>query len=434
MMLPVIGCLIISVANAQSKPTALVGGMLIDGTGGPVIMNSVVLIRDELIEDVGDLTSLSVPEGYEEISTEGMTVLPGLWDPHAHLIYNGHPSLGYWTSTYKDQFASVTIPAAAKQVLMAGVTSVRDLAVPTEDILTIKKQIENDELPGPTIYTSGYVIQPAGYSTMPHFKSISGTSEARNLVNQLADSGVDVIKVVGADSMTREDLQAIVQEAHSRELKVTAHGRTDEEILAGLSAGVDEFQHIGTVTSQFPPEIITGIQKRIESGADLHWTPTIGIQMNSDRFSKEREFLDDPKNFVGVPETIAQDIKTSIATASPEMPSPDIQQSVRNKITQLKQLGVILISGSDMGVFGAPTTQATWRDIEVWVRDFGLNPMDAIIWATADSAKALGAGEHTGTITPNKFADVIAVNGNPLENIGVLGNVSIVLKHGRRYK
>ena len=112
-MLPVIGCLITLVANAQSRLIALVGGMLIDGTGGPVIMNSVVLIRDELIEDVGDLASLSVPEGYEEISTEGMTVLPGLWDPHAHLIYNGHPSLGYWTSTYKDQFASVTIPAAA---------------------------------------------------------------------------------------------------------------------------------------------------------------------------------------------------------------------------------------------------------------------------------------------------------------------------------
>ena len=91
--------------------------------------NSVVLIRGDRIERIGTLTSLPVPSEYERVSTEGMTVLPGLWDLHVHLIYSGHPNPGAWFKHAAD-FERVTIPASARQMLMGGVTSVRDLAAP----------------------------------------------------------------------------------------------------------------------------------------------------------------------------------------------------------------------------------------------------------------------------------------------------------------
>ncbi len=141
------------VAQSQ-KPMALVGGMLIDGTGAPPVRDSVVLIRGDRIERVGTMASLPVPSEYERISTEGMTVLPGLWDLHVHLIYSGHPNPGAWFRHAAD-FERVTIPASARQMLMGGVTSVRDLAAPADAIFAVKKRIASGELPGPTLYAAG---------------------------------------------------------------------------------------------------------------------------------------------------------------------------------------------------------------------------------------------------------------------------------------
>jgi len=147
---------------AQQSGYALVGGLLIDGTGAEPLPDSIVLIRDNRIEAVGTIGRLPVPQDYQIVSTEGMTVMPGLWDPHVHLLYNGHPDFGHWFATYADRFADDTLPAPARQFLMAGVTSVRDLAVNTEDITQVRKRIADGEIPGPTIYTSGSALMPAG--------------------------------------------------------------------------------------------------------------------------------------------------------------------------------------------------------------------------------------------------------------------------------
>src|SRR5919106_2231788 len=124
----------IAAQQARGRPLALVGGALIDGTGAPPVRDSVILVRGDRIERVGTVDSLAVPPEYEQISTEGMTLLPGLWDLHVHLIYSGHPSPGAWFKHATD-FERVTIPASARQMLMAGVTSVRDLAAPADAIL-----------------------------------------------------------------------------------------------------------------------------------------------------------------------------------------------------------------------------------------------------------------------------------------------------------
>ena len=124
------------VASAPSQRTstvkALVGGTLIDGFGGAPIRNSVVLIEGERINAVGQVGPLAVPAGAEVISTEGMTVLPGLWDMHVHLMINGHSDYAHWDKTYPPLIESVIMPASAKQLLMAGVTSARDLGGPLE--------------------------------------------------------------------------------------------------------------------------------------------------------------------------------------------------------------------------------------------------------------------------------------------------------------
>src|SRR5262245_52970687 len=119
--------------HAQRNIKALVGGTLIDGFGSTPILNSVVIIEGERIKAVGQVGSLAVPAGAEVISTEGMTVLPGLWDMHVHLMINGHSDYAHWDKTYPSQMESVIMPASAKQLLMAGVTSARDLGGPFKE-------------------------------------------------------------------------------------------------------------------------------------------------------------------------------------------------------------------------------------------------------------------------------------------------------------
>jgi imidazolonepropionase-like amidohydrolase len=168
-------------AQAQGRGLALVGGALIDGTGAPPVRDSVVLIRGDRIERVGTLATVPVPAGYESISTEGMTVLPGLWDLHVHLIYSGHPNPGAWFKHDAD-FEPVTIPASARQMLMGGVTSVRDLAAPATAVLGVKRRIASGALPGPTIYAAGPALAklaPNQTSVTSQFLPIDGADDAR---------------------------------------------------------------------------------------------------------------------------------------------------------------------------------------------------------------------------------------------------------------
>jgi imidazolonepropionase-like amidohydrolase len=144
---------------SDSHLSALVGGTLIDGTGNKPIFNSVILIRGERIEKIGTVGALPVPAGYRMISTEGMTVLPGLWDMHTHLQYSAHADLNHWNNTYFPEMEEVIMPAIASQLLMAGVTSARDPMAPTDQILSVKKKIARGEIPGPTMYVSGALLE-----------------------------------------------------------------------------------------------------------------------------------------------------------------------------------------------------------------------------------------------------------------------------------
>ncbi|MET0168250.1 MAG: amidohydrolase family protein, partial [Vicinamibacterales bacterium] len=196
--------------SSQGRPLALVGGTLIDGTGSAPLRDSVVLIRGERIENIGTTGSLPVPNGYEVVSTEGLTVLPGLWDLHVHLMYAGHPDARYWFETYTPQFESVVMPASAEQMLMAGVTTVRDLAAPLRPILAVRERIARGEIPGPTVYVAGPALTKGANPNAVQTWNVSGATDARAKTSQLVDAGVDWIKVINADALTPEEMKAIV--------------------------------------------------------------------------------------------------------------------------------------------------------------------------------------------------------------------------------
>jgi len=417
-------------ATAPAGPFALVGGTLLDGTGGTPVRNSVVLINRERIEKVGTIASVPVPAGYDRVSTEGMTVLPGLWDPHVHLIYAGYPDLQEYLKRYGSQVDTI-MPVMAEQFLLSGVTSIRDLGAPLS-VLTVKQRIQQGEIPGPTIYAAGPFLTTAAFG--PHSVVVTGEADARAATRRLLDAGVDIIKFVNADRMPPGAAKAIVQEAHARGKKATAHGRSDAEIRACLEADIDELQHIGYDSTEYPSDIVEAIRRRIASGRRLAWSPTVRTQLDAAELTIDREFLDDPRNFHGLPPVIVTDIHAALAAFSPRPLRPDTKHIVDRKIAQLRQLGVDLVFGSDEGAFGATAAQGTARELEAWVRDLGFDPMTAIRKATFDAATHVGADRESGSVTPGKFADVIAVEGNPLRQVDVLANPAVVIKHGRRYK
>ena len=164
----------------QNNLKALVGGTLIDGYGSTPIKNSVIIIDGERIKAVGTTETLAIPQNAEVISTEGMTVLPGLWDMHVHTMINGHADYTYWDKTYPPLLEDVIMPSSAEQLLMAGVTSARDLGGPLKESIAVRDRINSGEIPGATLYVSGPFIQKKPYP---------GTEAFRWGINGVADAG-----------------------------------------------------------------------------------------------------------------------------------------------------------------------------------------------------------------------------------------------------
>ena len=430
--------------SSQDRPLALIGGTLIDGTGNAPIRDSVVLIRGQRIEKIGTTASLPVPGGYEALSTEGLTVLPGLWDLHVHLMYAGHPDTRHWFDTYTSQFERVIMPASAEQLLMAGVTSVRDLAAPPQPILAVKQRIARGEIPGPTLYVAGPALTKGGNPNAVQTWNVSGAADATEKTRQLIDDGVDWIKVVNAEALTAEEMKAIVDAAHARGRKVAAHAFSDAEIRQGLLAGVDDFQHVRTQTPEYPPDIVALIRERVRTVPPLYWTVTVGGngQLNAAYLASNPEFLDDPANFIGLPRPIVDDVRKAIAARTQAgtrrggaaQSQDEINAIVKRKVAQIRELGAQIVFGTDVGSWGEVTGHATWMEADLWVRELGMAPMTVIRGMTLDAARVMGADRDSGSIAEGKFADVIAVRGDPLRHIDVLREPRIVIKHGRRFK
>lgn len=433
-------CLLLVFLSSTAQKKALVGGTLIDGFGGDPLRNSVILISGNKIEKVGTVETLPVPAGYEVISTEGMSVLPGLWDMHVHLMINGHSDYPYWDKKYPPLFRNVIMPAGARQLLMAGVTSARDLGAPLEDIIAVRDSINKGRMIGPTLYVSGPFLQHAPYPGTEQFRwGVNGVADARAKVQRLAKGGVDCIKLIDQDQMTQEEVNAIVDEAHKWKLKVVAHSHRPEEIRRGMIAGVDCFEHTGLATApEYPEDVMKMIKERTaNSNTKLFWCPTVEGLFNNDYNIRNTEHLDDPSWQVGLPDSVVKDIRNSLAYPSQLsyfQVTPYRKPTLKRKFSQLKESGVILLIGTDSDIPMKFHSQSTWNELDIWVREMGVDPMLAIRSATYWPAVFHGVEDKVGTITEGKVADIIAVRGDVLRYINLLQKVDMVIKAGVRVK
>lgn len=423
----------------QNNLKALVGGTLIDGFGGTPIKNSIILIEGEHIKAIGQVGNFDIPKNAEIISTEGMSVMPGLWDMHVHLMINGHSNYSHWDKKYPPLFKEVIMPSSAKQLLMAGVTSARDLGAPLEESIYVRDAINNGELDGPTMYMSGPFIQHAPYPGTEQFRwGVNGPADARAKVKKLADAGVDCIKLVDQDQMTMTEVKAVVDEAHKNGLTVVAHSHRPEEIRRGLLAGIDNFEHTGHATApEYPADVMEMIKARTASGKKLFWTPTIEGLWNYEYTRDNPEILDNDSWHLGLPDSIIQDIKQSIrypGRLGYFQITPYRKPTLRRKFEQLTNSGVVMMIGTDSGIPMKFHSQSTWNELDVWVNELGYDPILAIKSATYWPSVFMGVDKEVGTISEGKYADIIAVKGDVLRHISLLQHVNMVIKHGKQYK
>ena len=421
-------------ASQNARVKALVGGTLIDGYGGAPLRNSVIIVDGERIRAVGQVGTLAVPAGAEVISTEGMSVLPGLWDMHVHLMINGHGDYAHWDKTYPPLQESVIMPASAKQLLLAGVTSARDLGGPLGASIAVRDAINGGKIPGPTLYVSGPFIQHEPYPGTDYFRwGVKGEADARDKVRRLAKAGVNVIKMIDQDQMTLEEAKAIVDEAHKLGKTVAAHAHRSDEIRVGLKAGVDCFEHTGLGTKPgYEEDILQGLRDR---NATLYWDPTMEPLFLFEYTKQFPERVDDQRLKRDLPPELYRDVHDSIKDVSHLdyfRLVPRRVPMIANKFRQLRESGVTIVVGTDSGIPLNFHFDSTWREVKTMV-DLGMAPMDAIRAATYWPAQMLKQ-PNLGTIAAGKLADVIVIDGDPLTDITSLRNVAHVVKDGKVWK
>ena len=369
--------------------------------------------------------------------------MPGLWEMHAHLMLNGHSDYAHWDKAYAQRLGNEIMPASAVQLLLAGVTTARDLGAPLKESIDTKQRIASGEIPGPRLFVSGPFIQHRAYPGTDNFRwGVTSERDARSKVDRLADAGVDVIKLIDHDLMTFDVARAVVDQAHRRGLKVVGHSHKPDEIRIGLEIGIDNFEHTGLTTApEYPPDIIKALRERTAkgriAGGPLYWTPTVEGLWNFDELRDNPEQVDSDCWHRGLEADTIADIKQSIqhpGRLDYFQLTPKRKPTLKRKIAQLREAGVVMLIGTDSGIPLKFHCQSTWHEIDVWTRVMGIPAMEAIQAATYWPAKMMGVENDWGTIQPDRYADIIAIQGDVLKYPALLQRVDLVMKGGVIYK
>ncbi len=426
-------------AMPHAEVLALVGGTVLDGTGGPALHDGVVVIDGERILAVGPAASTPIPDGATRISTEGMTVLPGLWDLQANLMRLGHADERRWNELYVPLADRIVMPLAARELLLAGVTSARDAGSPLSAATTTRDRIASHRIDGPTLYVPGPRLTK---TSAPHAAAwqwqVRDAADAVAKVRQLAAAGVDYVLLADLDQWSAAELLAAVDTARLHDLPVQVIVRRAAEVERALAANVDGLLGDGPATV-FPDNVVLALRGHAGSTGrrPFAWSPAISAVMNFEVLRADPEPLDDPRLLAAAPAIIARDVRSSLADLGRvtwyDMPSMR-RANQCTKLAQLRDAGVLLLIGSNAGAPAQFHSGATAGEIIAWVRECGIDPHVAIRAATLDAAFAMGASAQSGSITPGKYADVIAVYGDVLRQIERLTDLAVVIRRGRRYR
>src|SRR5438034_3997347 len=415
-----------SLAQAPAAPAVIVirAGMLIDGKSGEPRHDQVIIIRGDRIESVSDAANAKIPAGATVIDLTKETVLPGLIDSHTHLFLQGEdPAQGGYdanilTAPLALRAARATV--AARRALEQGFTTLRD--VETEGAgygdVGIKMAIEGGYIPGPRLIVSTRAISSTGGYNLEGYapelvmpkgaQIIDGPVAARKATREQLDHGADWIKVymthrswvgkngelVSQPTLTMEELKAIVDETHGWGKKVACHAYNGIGLQRALDGGCDSIEHGLDLDD-------AAIQQMLKQGT--WYCPTIWAYFTAW----------DPENT----DAGKRDRKRA------EVHGPSVQKALK--------AGVKIVFGTDMG--GILWTEPIAEEFSKMV-ELGMSPADAIKSATSRAAEMLDRAGEIGVVAPGAFADIVAVNGDPLPDIKVLQNVRFVMKDGSVFK
>jgi imidazolonepropionase-like amidohydrolase len=404
-------------APAPAK-VAIRAARLIDGKGGVPMTDPVVLIEGDRITAVG--RNLTIPAGASVVDLGSATILPGLIDMHTHIT--SQPN-NYYEDIFRRSPIDVAVTAHvyAKRTLEAGFTTVRDVGAGEFIDVALRNAIDRGDVAGPrmqvatlTVGSTGGHADLSGFSPYLKFGQFSGVAdgadEIRKLVRFEVKNGADLIKMiatagvlseeesVGAPQFSEEEMRVVVEEAKMWGRKVAAHAHGTEGIKRALRAGVASIEHGSLIDDE-------GIRLMKDRGTYL-----VADIYNDDYILAEFGRM-------GYPDKIIEKERK-------------VGRLQRENFQKAARAGVKIAYGTDAGVYPHGWNAKQMAKMVQW----GLTPMQAIQSATVNAADLLGWSDRVGAIAPGLFADIIAVDGDPLQDITQLERVTFVMKGGVVYK
>jgi imidazolonepropionase-like amidohydrolase len=397
---------------SANRSVAIVGGDVLNIIDGSLTRNTTVLIEDGKIKSMDAADKITVPRGTKVISAKGKTLLPGLWDMHAHF------QQAEWGPAY----------------LAAGITTVRDCGNELGYINTIKNVIDEHKGIGPEILKAGFVDGkgPRAAGTI----QADTPEEGIAIVNSYKDAGFLQIKIYS--SVKPAVVKAICDEAHRLGLTVTGHIPRGMNVMDGVNAGMDMVNHIQYVYTAMKIDTLTGrvifddpASKEVFAFLKAHNTvidPTLGVfELSGRSLSDSISLLEPAFNTLPVPmQSLFRN--TGVSDTADVRFYKGFLSDCKQITKKLVDEGITVVAGTDMGMPG----YSLYRELELYV-DAGFTPLQALQSATITAAKVMKLDAKSGSIEPGKNADIILVDGNPLTDIRLIRKVSSVISAGRVY-
>lgn len=414
--------LLFFVRLAVSQVTAVKAGRLIDPDSGTVLTNQVIILKDGKIQAVG--AALAVPANSNVIDLSDKTVLPGLIDCHTH-VADGHGDGDPFNVLRKtaSQIALESI-TNARAMLLSGFTTIRDVGTyrALNDV-ALRDAIARGDVIGPRMFVAGaYITITGGAGAMTgqapdiqlpwdlHYGEANGPWEVRQKVRLLAHDGVDVIKMLSTGAVlahgsspasiefTEEELQAGVDEASHFGLRVAVHAHAAQGIRNAILAGAASVEH----AEMLDDDLIAMAKQH-------------GTYLDMDIYDEE---------------CIQAGAKTGDTPADFLQHDADLARVQRESFGRAVRAGAKMAFGTDAGVCAYGTSGKQFA----FMVKYGMTPMQAIQAATSNAADLLGHANELGSIKPGKYADLVAVSGDPLKDISLLERVDFVMKEGKVYR